>query len=81
MKIIVKKDTPGFLAKVAYAKNSEKKNPDSLYAWGETEEEAKKELLNVMDMVLDYRLELAENARSMRNHVYKKVTGHALQVS
>lgn len=59
MKYIVKKDWNWFLAEVSWN--------DSLYAYWDTEKEAISELLNVIDMTMDYHLELVEQERSIKN--------------
>jgi len=61
MKIEVKPDGDGFLAKVRGRKN--------LFAFGYSEEEAPKELGNVVDMVMDFHLEQVETERKVRNQL------------
>ena len=63
MKIEVKQDGDAFLAKVRGRKN--------LFAFGYSEEEALRELGNVVDMVMDYHLEQVETERKVRNQLQK----------
>ena len=61
MKIEVKPDGDGFLAKVRGRKN--------LFAFGYSEEETLKELGNVVDMVMDFHLEQVETERKVRSQL------------
>ncbi|MEA2067934.1 MAG: hypothetical protein U9P12_01925 [Verrucomicrobiota bacterium] len=63
MKIEVKQDGDGYLAKVRGRKN--------LFAFGYSEKEALKELGNVVDMMMDYHLEQVETERKVRNQLQK----------
>ena len=63
MKIEVKADGEGFLAKVRGRQN--------LFAFGYSEEEALQELGNVVDMVMDYHLEQLETERKVRTQLRK----------
>ncbi len=63
MKIEVKQDGDGYLAKVRGRKN--------LFAFGYSEKEALQELGNVVDMMMDYHLEQVEMERKIRNQLQK----------
>lgn len=54
----IDKDGEGYLAKVI--------GRDDVYAYGLTEEEAKKELLSVVEMLMDIHLERVEKERSLK---------------
>jgi len=69
-KIKVEKDGDGFLAEV--------ENIDGLYAFGKTEEEAKKELLNVIEMTMDYHLEQVEIERKLKNDLISQMPSYAV---
>ncbi len=69
-KIKVEKDGDGFLAEV--------ENIDGLYAFGKTEKEAKKELLNVIEMTMDYHLEQVEIERKLKNDLVSQMPSHAV---
>ncbi|MBF0292812.1 MAG: hypothetical protein HQK86_11725 [Nitrospinae bacterium] len=58
MKITIRKDGEGYLAEV-------REHPH-LFAWGSTKMEAKTELKNVAEMMLDYHLEQIETERKVR---------------
>ena len=73
MKIKIRKDWDGFLAEVEWQ--------DNIFAYWETEEEAKKELLWVVEMMMDYHLELVEKERKIRNNILNfNFSNCALQV-
>lgn len=59
MKITVRKDGEGYLAEV--------KGQPHLFAWGKTKSEAKTELGNVTEMMLDYHLEQVEIERKVKS--------------
>ena len=61
MKVIIKKDWEGFLAEVEW--------DDNVYAYWETESDAKSELLKVIEMMMDFHLEQVENDRKIKNHL------------
>ena len=63
MKIEVKQDGDGYLAKVGGRKN--------LFAFGYSEKEALMELGNVVEMMMDYHLEQVEVERKVRNQLQK----------
>ena len=67
MKIVVKKDGDGFLAKVTGTVHG-------LFAYGTTKELALKELRGVLDMVMDIQLEELEQQRQIRNSVDKRLS-------
>jgi hypothetical protein len=54
----IEKDGEGYLAKIIWR--------DDIYAYGFTEEEAKKELLNVVEMLMDIHLEQVEKERNFK---------------
>lgn len=60
-KINISKDWDWFLAEVIWQNN--------LYAYWDTYEEAKKELLLVLEMMIDYHIELVEKEKSIRNNI------------
>ena len=68
MKIEVKQDGDGYLAKV--------RGQTNLFAFGYSEEEALKELANVVDMIMDYHLEQVEMERKVRNQL--QAVAHAV---
>ncbi len=70
MQITIKKDEKGFLAEV--------KNHPRIFAWGKTKTEAKKELGNVIEMMMDYHLEQVEVERKLRNNLEKNKVSYAL---
>lgn len=71
MKIVYKKDGSGFLAEVEWV--------DYLFAYWNTKEEAKNELSNVIDMVMDYHLEQVEIERKAKNKLLEdNVQFHAV---
>jgi len=73
MWITIKKDWDWFLAEV--------EGQDNIFAYGETEEEARKELLWVVEMMMDYHLELVENERKIKNSILNfNFSNYALQV-
>jgi hypothetical protein len=63
MKIEVKQDGDGYLAKVGGRTN--------LFAFGCSEKEALTELGNVVEMMMDYHLEQVEVERKVRNQLQK----------
>jgi predicted RNase H-like HicB family nuclease len=65
MKIDVKPDGDGYLAKVRGRKN--------LFAFGYSVDEALRELENVVNMMMDYHLELVETERKVRNKLQKEL--------
>jgi hypothetical protein len=58
MKIIIRKDGGGYLAQVT--------GHPHLFAWAPTREGVRLELLNVVEMMLDYHLEQIEIERKVR---------------
>lgn len=69
-KIVIKKDGEWFLAKVVWY--------DNLFAWWDTKEEAKSELMNVIDMMMDFYMEKTEQQRSIKNYLFSKWIHYAL---
>lgn len=59
--IIINKDWEWYLAEIEWLEN--------VYAYWNTKEEAKQELLGVLEMMLDYHLELVEKSRKLKNKV------------
>ncbi|MDD3793725.1 MAG: hypothetical protein PHI37_02850 [Candidatus Gracilibacteria bacterium] len=59
--IIISKDGDGYLAEI--------EGVDNVYAYGSTKEEAKKELLGVLEMIMDYHLEKIEKSRKLKHKV------------
>lgn len=57
--IIISKDWEWYLAEIKWYKN--------LYAFWNTKQEAKEELLWVLEMMMDYNLELVEKSRKLKN--------------
>ncbi|MBE8189913.1 MAG: hypothetical protein HAW58_03415 [Candidatus Thioglobus sp.] len=72
MKTIIKKDGDGFLAKIEGHQN--------LFAFAYSEKEAILELKNVVEMVMDYHLEQANDERIIRNELASTVEKYAVQV-
>jgi predicted RNase H-like HicB family nuclease len=60
-KIEISKDGDWYLAEIKWIKN--------IYAYWNTKEEAMKELLWVLEMMMDYHLELVEKNRKLKNKV------------
>ncbi len=72
-KVIVKKDWEWYLALV--------EGHDNLYAYGETKLGAQKELLGVVEMMMDFHLEQVESERMIRNSILQNnVSNYAIQV-
>ena len=71
MKITVKKDGKGFLAKV------QDKIIDT-FAWGETKEEAMKELSLVVESIMDIRLNEVERAKKAKKLIRKHQLTYAV---
>ncbi len=57
--IIIEKDEDGYLARIAGYQN--------LFAFAYTEKDAMTELKNVVEMMMDYHLEQANNERIIKN--------------
>ncbi len=72
MKTVIEKDGDGYLAKVEGRQN--------LFAFAYTEKEAIIELKNVVEMIMDYHLEQANDERLIRNELTSVVEQYAVQV-
>ena len=72
MKIIIKKDWEWFLAEV--------EGQDNIFAYWNTKESAKKELLWVVEMMMDYHLEQVNDERIIRNELIHAVEEYAVQI-
>jgi len=59
MELKIKKDWEWFLAEVDWN--------DNIFAYWETKEEAKKEFLWVLDMMIDFHSELVESEKKLKN--------------
>jgi len=59
--IIIKKDWEWFLAEVEWN--------DNIYAYWESEQDAKKELLWVVEMMTDYYLERVKSNNQIKNNI------------
>lgn len=70
MKILVKEDGEGFLARV--------RGSDNLYAYGLTREEALNELSNVIEMTMDYHLEQVDLERRARQELLTNREAYAV---
>nr|VFJ67672.1 MAG: hypothetical protein BECKDK2373C_GA0170839_11686 [Candidatus Kentron sp. DK] len=70
--VVLEKDGDGYLARVEGHQN--------LFAFAYTEKDAVIELKNVVEMVMDYHLEQANDERIIRNELVTTVGKHALQV-
>jgi|APSaa5957512622_1039677.scaffolds.fasta_scaffold277891_1 hypothetical protein len=70
MQIVIEKDGTGFLAQA-------KKYPH-IFAWGENKSEAKSELANVIDMMMDYHLEQVEIERKLRSSLQNNKISYAI---
>nr|VFJ92146.1 MAG: hypothetical protein BECKLFY1418A_GA0070994_10219 [Candidatus Kentron sp. LFY] len=70
--IVLEKDGDGYLARVEGHQN--------LFAFAYTEKDAVIELRNVVEMVMDYHLEQANDERIIRNELATTVEKYALQV-
>lgn len=72
MKTIIEKDGDGYLAKVEGHQN--------LFAFAYSEKEAIIELKNVVEMIMDYHLEQANDEKIIRNELTSVVEQYAVQV-
>lgn len=70
MKLIVKEDGEGYLARVRGSEN--------LFAYGLTKDEALDELSCVIDMTMDYHLEQLEIERRARNELMTRRATYAV---
>jgi predicted RNase H-like HicB family nuclease len=70
MNIIVKPDEKGFLAEVEGVTN--------LFAYGRTKKKACQELLNVIDMMLDYHQEQVKLEKKIKSKLLKDQFAHAV---
>jgi len=70
--VVIEKDGDGYLARVEGHQN--------LFAFAYTEKKAVIELKNVVEMVMDYHLEQANDERIIRNELATTVEKYALQV-
>lgn len=57
----IKKDWNGYLAEVEWN--------DSIFAFWKSTIEAKKELINVIEMMIDYHSELVQNEKSLKESI------------
>ncbi|MBL0702137.1 MAG: hypothetical protein JJV91_01515 [Desulfosarcina sp.] len=72
MKTIIEKDGDGYLAKVEGHQN--------LFAFAYSEKKAVIELKNVVEMIMDYHLEQANDERIIKNELTSVVEQYAVQV-
>ncbi len=72
MKTIIEKDGDGYLAKIEGHQN--------LFAFAYSEKGAIMELKNVVEMIMDYHLEQANDERIIRNELTSVVEQYAVQV-
>jgi hypothetical protein len=72
MNISIRKDGDGYLAKV--------KGQDNLFVFAYSKQDAVIELKNVVEMMLDYHLEQANNERIIKNELTHEVEKYAIQV-
>ncbi len=72
MKTIIEKDGDGYLAKIEGHQN--------LFAFAYSEKEAITELKNVVEMMMDYHLEQANDERIISNELTHTVEKYAVQV-
>jgi len=70
--VVLEKDGDGYLARVEGYQN--------LFAFAYTEKDAVIELKNVVEMVMDYHIEQANDERIIRNQLAATVEEYALQV-
>lgn len=70
MKILVKEDGEGYLARVRGSEN--------LFAYGLTKEEALNELSGVIDMTMDYHLEQVDIERRARRELIENRAAYAV---
>lgn len=70
MKILVKEDGEGYLARV--------RGSDNLFAYGLTKEEALDELSGVIDMTMDYHLEQVDVERRARQELMTNRASYAV---
>ena len=59
--ITIKPDGDGFLAEV--------KERENIFAWGESPAEAKKWLMHVVEMMMDFHLEQFEQEKKIKHHL------------
>lgn len=62
----IEKDWDGYLAKVIWR--------DDIYAFWYSQKEAKTELLNVIEMIMDLHLEQIENERKLKKQIFNSLT-------
>ncbi|MDP6630382.1 MAG: hypothetical protein QGH42_08330 [Kiritimatiellia bacterium] len=70
MRIMVKEDGEGYLARVRGSQN--------LYAYGLTQEQALDELSSVIDMTMDYHLEQVDIERRARQELLTRRAAYAV---
>jgi len=70
MKILLKEDGEGYLARV--------RGSDNLFAYGLTREQALDELSTVLDMIMDYHLEQIEVERHARQELMTNRAAYAV---
>lgn len=70
MKILVRDDGEGYLARV--------RGSDNLYAFGLSREEALDELSNVIEMTMDYHLEQVEIDRRAKRELLENRAAYAV---
>ncbi len=70
MKMIVKEDGDGYLARV--------QGVDNLFAYGATKDEALDELCGVIDITMDYHLEQIEIERRARRELLTNRAAYAI---
>jgi len=70
MKIFLKEDGDGFLARVRGAQN--------LFAFGRSKKEALDELSNVIDMMMDFHLEQVDRERRAKNALLTEREAYAV---
>ena len=72
MKTIIENDGEGYLARIEGYPN--------LFAFAYSEKEALVELKNVVEMIMDFHLEQANNERIIKNELSSVVEKYAVQV-
>jgi hypothetical protein len=72
MKMIIEKDGEGYLARID--------GHDKLFAFAYSEKEALMELINVVEMIMDYHLEQVNEERMIKNQLASTVEQYAVQL-
>lgn len=70
--LLIEKDKDGYLARI--------EGHENLFAFAYSEKDAVSELKNVVEMMMDFHLEKANDERLIRNELASTVENYAVQV-